>query len=83
MYPQVLAGSFFAQTTPVLRSRLCQHLTVAAIAENAPIIVEQVQHADLLAVAPEVPPTLVPVRIKSILKDDTATSAALIHLQAG
>ena len=77
MDPQVFAGSFFAQTTVVRRSRLCLPLVMAAIAEDAPIIAEQVQHADLPAVAPEVPPALVSAPIKFIPKEDPAMSAAL------
>ena len=70
MDPQVFAGSFFAQTTVVRRSRFCLLLVI-------PIIAKQVKHADLPAVAPAVPPSLESAPIKIIPKEDPATSATL------
>ena len=57
---------------------LCLFLVMAAVVEGAPIIAKQVKHADLPAVAPEVPPALESAPIKIIPKEDPVTSATLI-----
>ena len=51
---------------------------MATDVEDAHIIAKQVKHADLPAVAPAVPPSLVSAPIEIIPKEDPATSATLI-----